>query len=230
VLVIADFSQIELRVIAELAGERQLQAIYQGGGDVHNLTASLLLGKSLDELTKDDRQLAKAVNFGLPYGQGPKGLSHYAQASYNVTMSEAQARDYRAKWFRNYPDIAAWQKRVEAEAHRKLEISTPLGRKRTWPTKHEFKVTEAYNCPVQGGAAEIILASLKDLMNGLINMDAVPVAMIHDEIIVETHHELGNDVKVIIEQSMLAGFRAVLPKAPVNGLVEAKVTTSWAGK
>jgi DNA polymerase I-like protein with 3'-5' exonuclease and polymerase domains len=230
VLVIADFSQIELRVIAELAGEKRLQAIYREGGDVHNLTASLLLGKSLDELTKDDRQLAKAVNFGLIYGQGPKGLSHYAQASFNITMSEAQANDYRAKWFKTYPDIAAWHRHVEAEAQRSLEIRTPLGRKRTWTTKHEFKVTEAYNFPVQGGAAEIMLASLKYLMDGLSNMDAIPVAVIHDEIIVETIPELANNVKVIVEQSMLAGFRAVLPNAPVHGLVEAKVATSWAGK
>ena len=230
VLVIADFSQIELRVIAELAGEKKLQAIYREGGDVHNLTASLLLGKSLNELSKDDRQLAKAVNFGLIFGQGSRGLSHYAQASFNITMSEAQANDYRAKWFKTYPDIAAWHRHVEAEAQRSLEIRTPLGRKRTWTTKHEFKVTEAYNFPVQGGAAEIMLASVKYLMDGLSNMDAVPVAVIHDEIIVETIPELANNVKMIVEQSMLAGFRAVLPNAPVNGLVEAKVAKSWAGK
>jgi DNA polymerase I-like protein with 3'-5' exonuclease and polymerase domains len=84
--------------------------------------------------------------------------------------------------------------------------------------------------PVQGGAAEIMLASLKYLMDGLINMDAIPVAVIHDEIIVETIPAFANTVKAIVEQSMLAGFRAVLPNAPVNGLVEAKVTTSWAGK
>ena len=115
-------------------------------------------------------------------------------------------------------------------AQRSLEIRTPLGRKRTWTTKHEFKVTEAYNFPVQGGAAEIMLASVKYLMDGLSNMDAVPVAVIHDEIIVETIPELANNVKMIVEQSMLAGFRAVLPNAPVNGLVEAKVAKSWAGK
>ena len=75
-----------------------------------------------------------------------------------------------------------------------------------------------------------MLDSVKYLMDGLINMDAIPVAVIHDEIIVETNPELANIVKVIVEQSMLAGFCAVLPNAPVNGLVEAKVTTSWAGK
>src|SRR5262249_38059839 len=99
VLIKPDYSQIELRIAAKLAGEDRMIAAYQQGQDLHALTASLVLGKPAADITKDDRQIAKSLNFGLLYGMGLNGFRRFAKSEYNLNLTQNQARDYRSSFF-----------------------------------------------------------------------------------------------------------------------------------
>src|SRR3712207_1962241 len=106
VFVIADYSQIELRIAAKISGDREMLCAYAGGRDLHTLTAQSLTGRK--DISKDDRKLAKAVNFGLLYGMGAKGLQSYALRSYGVVMSLEEAALYRRRFFKTYPGLKRW--------------------------------------------------------------------------------------------------------------------------
>ena len=110
VLVKADYSQVELRIAAKVANERAMLEAYVRGDDLHILTARRLVGR--DEVTKADRQLAKAVNFGLLYGMGSKAFRVYARSNYGVDLTEAEAGQYRAAFFAAYPGLRAWHGKV----------------------------------------------------------------------------------------------------------------------
>ena len=97
VFVIADYSQIEFRIAAKVSGDKEMLAAYAEGRDLHTLTAQSLVGRK--EVSKDDRKLAKAVNFGLLYGMGPRGLRSYALRSYGIEMSVEEAALYRRRFF-----------------------------------------------------------------------------------------------------------------------------------
>ena len=228
--VIADYSQMELRVAAIIAGEETLLQAYREGKDTHRLTASMILGKPPEEITKQERQLAKAVNFGLLYGQGSKGLQAYAASSYGVEITEKQAQQYRAQWFKAFPAFEAWHRSAAARAEKALAVRTPAGRERRWASRAEFKQTEAFNTPVQGGAAEAMLAALALLPSKLAGLDAVPVAVVHDELIVEAAASDAPQVAQAVEAAMVEGMLAIFPQAATAGLVEAHVGKSWADK
>jgi DNA polymerase I len=236
-LVIADYSQMELRVAAILAGEITLLAAYEAGQDTHAVTAARLLGKDPAAVTKGERQLAKAVNFGLLYGQGAKGLQEYAAATYGVEISEETARKHRAAWFEAFPAFAQWHQRTASTARRALAVRTPAGRERRWESADRkasggFRETEAYNTPVQGGAAEAMLAALGRLAPRLRaeGLDARPVAVVHDEVIVEASATDAPMASRVLEESMAAGMLDVFPEAATRGLVEARIGQSWADK
>ena len=230
-LVISDYSQAELRVGAEVAGEEGLIEAYRLGQDTHRKTVALLLGiADQAQVTKEQRQLAKAVNFGLLFGQGAKGLQAYAAASYGVTISEEQARKYRDAWFAAYPAFKAWHNKSGKAAEKSLSVRTPAGRERRWENKSDFSVMAAYNTPVQGGAAEAMLAALAHLDKALQGLDAVPIAVVHDEVIVECAAEIAEQVKGLLEAAMVQGFADIFPKAPLLGVAEAGIGQSWADK
>lgn len=104
-LVKADYSQIELRIAAEIAGDQRMLDAYRRGKDLHSLTARLVLGKQ--DVTKADRQAAKALNFGLIYGMGAETLRQHAANGYGVHLTEEEARRFRAAFFSAYPGIRA---------------------------------------------------------------------------------------------------------------------------
>jgi DNA polymerase-1 len=228
--VIADYRAMVLRVAAQIVGEVNLLQAFRDGQDAHRLTAARLLDKAVEAVTKEERQMAKAVNFGLLYGQGVKGLQAYAASTYGVELSEEKARKLREAWFEAYPAFRAWHRRLGSEAKRALAVRTPAGRERRWPSVKEFKETEAYNTPVQGGAAEAMLAALAALQRDLEGLDAEPVAVIHDEVIVEADAAQAEKVAEVLAAAMQQGMAAIFPDAPVAGLVEAHVGRSWADK
>ena len=231
--VIADYSQMELRVAAIVANEEKLLEAYKEGKDTHAITAGMLLNKKPEDVTKQERQLAKAVNFGLLYGQGAKGLKDYASSSYGVEISESEAKDYRDAWFKAYPAFATWHWVERIGAEKMMAVTTPLGRKRCFSASQEgdnFSATKAYNTPIQGGAAEVMLAALGKLPDLLLNLDAKPIAVIHDEVIVEASLDDAPQVIKVIEGAMVQGMLDVFPKASTLGLVEAHIADSWADK
>ena len=149
VFVIADYSQIELRIAAQICGDPQMLGAYAEGRDLHTLTAKSLTGR--EDVSKDDRKLAKAVNFGLLYGMGAKGLQSYALKSYGVEMSLEEAALYRRRFFQTYSGLKEWHDNQRRVWHRgETETRTLTGRRRMGVER----LTDRLNAPVQGTAAD----------------------------------------------------------------------------
>jgi len=226
VFVVADYSQIELRVAAIVSGDVAMLAAYVAGEDLHRKTAGAVLKKEPDAVTKGERQMAKAVNFGLLFGQGTKGLQRYAQATYGVTMSLSEADKARRAFFHAYPGLSAWQTETRKAAERAGQVRTPGGRVRQLEGKG--LATECLNTPVQGGAAEALLAALALLEPRLEALGAVLVNVVHDELVVECNADNAAEVSQAVETAMVAGFVAIFPDGSTRDLVEALSGPNWA--
>jgi DNA polymerase-1 len=222
VLVKADCSQIELRIAAKVSGDKAMLAAYQRGQDLHTLTARLILGR--DEVTKDDRQIAKSANFGLLYGMGAKGYRAYAQSNYGVEMSQGQAVAYRRAFFAAYPGLKRWHARTGGTGDRPIETRTLAGRRRL----DVARFTEKLNTPVQGSGADGLKRALALLWERRHEAPgAFPVLAVHDEIVVECEHEQAEHVSRWLRQAMLDGLGDVLDPVPVE--VEATTAPTWGG-
>ena len=229
VMVVADYSQIELRVVALVAQEKTMLAAYRQGIDLHRKTAAALTGVPLEAVTKAQRQLAKAVNFGLLFGQGAAGLAKYAKTQYGVDMSLKQAERYRQAFFDTYPGLRRWQRRTAELAEASHSVRTPSGRVRTFKRKRGKSYFTAFlNTPVQGGAAEVMLAALAALDRRLKGLDAKLVNVVHDEIVLEVAADQAAAAKTAVEEAMVEGMLSVFPRADCNGLVEAHSGCNWA--
>ena len=229
-LVVADYSQIELRAAAAIAGEAKMIEAYQRGEDLHRGTAAAVLGKAADAVTKEDRQLAKAVNFGLLYGQSAPGLVKYAASSYGVTLPEDDAREIRTKFFRTYGSLRQWH----GESHRRAEqgvseVRTVLGRRRLIPPEASAweRFTALVNTPVQGGCADGMKRALVQLAS-MLPPSARIISTVHDEIIVEAPEHEAESVRQTVQSVMIEAMAALFPQVPVE--VEAGVCASWGEK
>jgi DNA polymerase-1 len=221
-LVIADYNQIELRVMAELSGDPRMLAAYQAGEDLHRLTAALLLDKAMDQVTAAERQAAKAVNFGLIYAMGAEGLQGYAQHSYGVTLTLEEARRFRERFFAAYGGVAEWQQHIR-DALPVTESRTLSGRRRQWAEPP--RIAALYNTPVQGGAADIIKRALGLLPQALLGAGAMIVGTIHDEILVEAPEERASEVASLLKMTMEQAGQTYLTRVPV--VADVRVASSW---
>ena len=229
-LVVADYSQIELRAAAAIAGETRMIDAYKAGADLHKLTASVVLGKPESEVTKGDRQLSKAVNFGLLYGQSAPGLVRYAATSYGVTMSGDQAAEIRQAFFRTYSRLRQWHGRSHNQAEAGVtEVRTRTGRRRLIPTTANDweRFTALVNTPVQGGTADGMKQALI-LIDQRLPQSARIVSTVHDEVVVECHEDAAEQCREIITTAMVEAMAALFPEVPVE--VEANICTTWAEK
>ena len=145
--VVADYSQIELRVAALVAGDTAMLAAYEAGEDLHRKTAAAVLGIEPCAVTKGQRQMAKAVNFGLLFGQGAAGLQRYAKSSYGVDLTATEAEKARTAFFRAYPGLSRWQTETRRNAERAGQVRTPGGRVRPLEGQRAL-ATESLNSPI----------------------------------------------------------------------------------
>ncbi len=204
---------------------------YARGEDLHRKTAAAVAGVPPEAITPDQRQMAKAVNFGLLYGQGAKGLAVYARSSYGVDMTLDQAKRARGMFFDTYRGMAIWQRETAQTSERTQRAITPGGRIRDFSTEGRgYRYTEALNTPIQGGAAEVLLAALARLEDALAGLDARLVNVVHDELVLEVAEKDAAAVRTGVERAMAEGFLAVFPDgaAVTSGLVEAKAGPNWA--
>jgi DNA polymerase-1 len=222
-LAIADYSQIELRVMAELSGDPRMLAAYQAGEDLHTLTAALLLDKAMDQVTRSERQAAKAVNFGLIYAMGAESLRAYAQHSYEVTLTLEEARSFRERFFAAYTGVAEWQQQIR-ETMPVMESRTLSGRRRQW--SEPPGIAALYNTPVQGGAADIIKRALGLLPQALQGTGAAIIGTIHDEILVEAPEDRTAEVASILKTTMEQAGQTYLSRVPV--VADVRIASSWA--
>ncbi len=230
-LIVADYSQIELRLAAAIAGEERMIEAYRKGADLHRQTAALVLDKDPSAVTKEDRQLAKAVNFGLLYGQSPSGLVNYAQTAYGVTLDESRAREIHRRFFAAYSGLKAWHA-VARQAARQgaTEVRTVVGRRRLLPAGREYewaRFTGLVNTPVQGGSAEGIKRAIVSIAAKL-PAGAGIVSTVHDELIVEAPEGLAADVCTLVRDEMVAATAGLFPQVTIE--VEAGVCDGWGQK
>jgi DNA polymerase-1 len=225
--VIADYSQIELRIAAKISGDKEMLSAYTEGRDLHTLTAQSLIGRK--EVTKDDRKLAKAVNFGLLYGMGAKGLQSYALKNYGVEMGQEEASLYRRRFFETYPELKGWH---DGERRRWLrghtETRTLTGRCRMGVER----LTDRLNAPVQGAAADGLKLALALLWERRDECPgAEPVLVCHDEVVAECAADEAEEAKEWLVQAMKDGTDAVVNVVGPHILieVEASVSKTWGG-
>jgi len=225
VLVKADYSQIELRLAAKMWGEPVMLETFREGGDVHEATARSITGK--EEVTKEERKLAKAVNFGLIFGQGAKGFQDYARDKYGVEMTLQEADAYRTRFFETYRGIARWHAAIGARLRRRqFDTRTLAGRLR----RDVRSYTEHLNAPVQGTAADGMKMALALLWEHRDECPgAAPILAVHDEIVVECDEGDAEKIEASLKKAMVDGMEAVVnatePHVPIE--VEATVSQTW---
>ena len=225
--VVADFNQIELRICAELSRDQEMLRAYKKGIDLHTLTAANTSHKTMDEITKEDRQKAKALNFGLVFGLGANGFQKYAKKQYGVELSHAESLNEVTAWHDLYEGYTEFQQNQADSCKYSMNVRTPLGKLRKLSEENYYGASS--NTPVQGGASEVILRSLCYLES----MDPFNLKFIntvHDEIIVECadNEEEVLWAKSTLETSMIAGFNSVFPKGITKNLVQVSHGKTWA--
>ena len=220
----ADYSQIELRLLAHISGDEALIEAFKSNVDVHTLTASKIFGVEKENVTKEMRRKAKAVNFGIVYGQTRYGLA----STLNISPYEAQ--DFIDKYFRQYPKINSYITNTLIEAHENGYVETLFGRRRYLKEElnsrnariREFAERAAVNAPLQGTSADLIKMAMVELDHNLSAYRANILIQVHDELVLEVHNEDIDQVSDIVLKSMELG-------QPLNVPLEVglKVGKSW---
>jgi DNA polymerase I len=219
VLVRADYSQVELRIAAKVSGDQALMAAYERGDDLHKLTARQVLG--LAQVTKEHRQLAKALNFGLLYGMGAKGFRAYARSHYGLELAEEQATGYREAFFCAYPGLRRWHRSV---GDGPADTRTLSGRR----VLRVERFNEKLNLPVQGTGADGLKQAMGLLWKRRVECpSAIPVLAVHDEIVVECPEDDADRAAAWLKSAMLDGMAPLVKPVPVE--VEVNVGRTWGG-
>ena len=225
VLVDADYSQIELRVLAHIADDANMQAAFLSGEDIHAVTASQVFHVPLEEVTPEMRRNAKAVNFGIVYGISAWSLSQ------DIGVFPEEAKAYMDAYLENYAGVRAYMKNIVEQAREQGYVTTLYGRRRYLPelkssnyNLRSFGERVALNTPIQGTAADIIkLAMIRvDAALKQAGLQAKLILQVHDELIVECPREETAQAAEILEREMQ---QVVQLKVPL--LVEAKQGASW---
>jgi len=221
----ADYSQIELRIVAEISGDTRMLDAYTKGEDLHTLTASLITGKSLEEVTSEDRRIAKSVNFGLIYGMGAAKLQAYAEEKYDVLLTLEEAKEFRKRFFQAYSGVKRWHDRIRRMVYAKdiKQIRTIGGRRRRWAKKP--RLSELLNHPVQGTSADMLKVAIARLFKLLPKTGAKLIGVVHDEILLECPQTNLTRTIRILKKVMVEAGELYLQQVPVE--VEVKIASSW---
>ena len=226
VLVDADYSQIELRLLAHISGDETMQNAFKSGEDIHAVTASQVFGLPLAEVTPAQRSSAKAVNFGIVYG-----ISAFSLAQ-DIKVSPAEARAYIDAYMQKYHGVREYMDRVIAEAKERGYVETRFGRRRPVPelkasnfNTRSFGERVARNMPIQGTAADIIKLAMVNVRRRLRaeGLEARLILQVHDELIAECPEREAERVAALLEEEM---ERAVTLSVPLTA--EAHSGHSWA--
>ena len=227
-LVVADYSQIEMRILADFARDEALLAAFDSGADLHRLTAAQMFGIPLDQVTPRQREGAKGLNYGLVYGMGAEGLAGRIESS----VKEAEVLIER--YFAAYSGVERWLNNAAETAVRERRSRTASGR--LWIfhlDPHDRAQLGALkrigkNAPIQGSASDIFKRAMTLLDQALLSRDAQIVNSIHDEIVVECDESIAEEVKQIVIRKMVEGGKEFLPRVPVE--VEAVISDAWLKK
>lgn len=214
VLVDADYSQIELRVLAHIANDETMINAFRNNEDIHAVTASQVLGIPLEDVTKEQRSSAKAVNFGIVYGIGEFSLAQ------DLHISVKEAKAYIESYLEKYHGVRNYMERIKEQAKKDGYVKTMLNRIRYIPELkspnyniRQFGERVALNTPIQGTAADIIKLAMVRVDNRLINegLKSKLILQVHDELIVEAHKDEVDKVKQILSEEMQGAMELNVP-------------------
>ncbi len=224
-LLAADYSQIELRIMAHLAKDEGLLHAFRNDLDVHRATAAEVFSVALEDVTTDQRRKAKAINFGLIYGMSAFGLAK------QIGVDRKQSQDYIDRYFARYPGVLAYMERTRAQAAEQGFVETLFGRRLYLPdinaknpALRKGAERTAINAPMQGTAADIIKRAMVNVDNWLSEsgLDARVILQVHDELVLEVREDLVQQVKDEIRQYMSQAAQLDVPL-----LVEAGIGANW---
>lgn len=211
----ADYSQIELRVLAHISGDQHMQEAFIKGEDIHASTARRVFGLGEDEeVTSDHRRQAKAVNFGIVYGISDYGLSQ------NLGISRKEAQSFIDRYFEKYPGVAQYMEDIVKKARQDGYVSTLFNRRRYLPDIHSSKFNirsfaerTAMNSPIQGTAADILKVAMINLEKAIESegLEANILLQVHDELILEAPRSEVDRLKVLVPQIMEEAANLAIP-------------------
>jgi DNA polymerase-1 len=228
--VIADYSQLELRVAAELAREDRMRQVFASGGDLHRVNAAWFAGCSEEQVTEDDRSKAKAVSFGTLFGQGSRGLVQTAWNDWRLMLALEEAERIRAAFFHRYPRLRDWQRENEDRAQRTGLLRSIKGRplRAEWEYGGKLRWTVCCNYPVQSSAADLVLDAMARVHRALEGFDASLAMQVHDELVVEAAEKTAPEVAELLVEHMTAAWVELFPEAPAQGIVDIRTSPVWA--
>jgi len=221
----ADYSQIELRIMAHLSGDEGLLKAFHEGGDVHRATAAEVFGLAPEEVSANQRRAAKAINFGLMYGMSAFGLAR------QLGVDRGEASDYMARYFSRYPGVHAFMEATRQQAHRDGYVETLFGRRlylENLTSRNQAlragAERAAVNAPMQGTAADIIKRAMITVHAwlGQRNDDAHMLMQVHDELVFEVRRDAVDEVRAGVIERMSGAAQLSVPL-----LVEAGVGANW---
>jgi DNA polymerase I-like protein with 3'-5' exonuclease and polymerase domains len=226
VLVQADYAAMELRVAAAIANEQAMLDAFNDGADIHTRTAALMFGIEEYNVSKEQRQQAKAVNFGALYGSSARGVQSYF-STLGMFVTEKKARELLKLWHAAYPAFGVWHEACQERAMKNSPVTTVIGRRRKLFGEENRLTTQANN-QVQGTSADIMKAALVEIHSKL-PTGAFLVATVHDEVIVECREEQGEEVLAIVLREMEDAAKPMLGDC-IRIQAEGGVLQSWGDK
>lgn len=221
----SDYSQIELRIIAALSEDEEMITAFNNGEDIHASTAAKVFGVAIEEVDRDMRSKAKAVNFGIIYGQSAFGLAE------NLNIRRGEAKELIDNYFNQYPSIKSYMEKSIELARKKGYVETIMGRKRYLPdinsanaTVRGFSERNAINAPIQGSAADIIKKAMVDISNEMKakNLKSKMVLQVHDELVFDLYHSEEKVLKELVKDKMENAIKLNVPL-----IVEMEAAENW---
>jgi DNA polymerase-1 len=225
VIIAADYSQIELRIMAHISQDKNLLQAFKDDQDVHSATAATMFKVGVDEVTQEQRRRAKAINFGLIYGMSAFGLAK------QIDVSRTQAKQYIDAYFTNYPGVADYMEDTKESAKIQGYVETIMGRRLYLPqinAKHKMLQQHAFrtaiNAPMQGSSADIIKLAMLDVSQwiGKNNTDIKMIMQVHDELVFEVKADKANDFADKIQSLMEGAYSLDIPLK-----VDVGIGNSW---
>ncbi|MFA5048058.1 MAG: DNA polymerase I [Patescibacteria group bacterium] len=221
----ADYSQIELRIVASLANDQKMLEIFQAGGDIHTQTAAFIHGLKAEEVTKEIRRTAKEVNFGVLYGMGAWGLAS------RTGISTAEAQDFICKYFATFKGVRKWLDETVELARESGYVETLYGRRRYLPELNSSMQQVrsgaermAVNMPIQGTAADLIKLAMIEINNKLteVSPKSKMILQVHDELVFEVPEKEVEKIAEFVREAMCSVMKL---RAPIE--VEVSVGDNW---
>jgi DNA polymerase-1 len=226
VLLSVDYSQIELRIVAHMAEDESMLAAFRAGQDIHATTAAAIYGIPLEEVTKDMRRHAKAINFGLIYGMSSFGLMRTTE----LTLSEAE--NFVKAYFEKFPGVKKYLDGIRELAAKQGYVETLLGRRRYFPALQgnlnaqlkNREEREAINAPIQGTAADIMKIAMLQIPGALAKarLHGKMLLQVHDELVLECPEDEMEKTARVVQETMSAAYPLSIPLS-----TEARSGLSW---